>query len=49
VAALAGQLSDSLERRGPQAGGLDGAQLLWAAGMLHDIGVAIDYDDHHKH
>jgi exopolyphosphatase/guanosine-5'-triphosphate,3'-diphosphate pyrophosphatase len=49
VASLAGQLSDSLERRGPRADGLDGAQLLWAAGMLHDIGVAIDYDDHHKH
>lgn len=25
------------------------AQLLWAAGMLHDIGVSVDYDDHHKH
>ena len=24
-------------------------ELLWAAAMLHDIGVAIDYDDHHKH
>jgi exopolyphosphatase/guanosine-5'-triphosphate,3'-diphosphate pyrophosphatase len=23
--------------------------LLWAAGMLHDIGTAVDYDDHHKH
>ena len=23
--------------------------LLWAAGLLHDIGTAIDYDDHHKH
>jgi exopolyphosphatase/guanosine-5'-triphosphate,3'-diphosphate pyrophosphatase len=23
--------------------------LLWAASMLHDIGVAIDYNDHHKH
>jgi exopolyphosphatase/guanosine-5'-triphosphate,3'-diphosphate pyrophosphatase len=28
---------------------LDVSQLLWAAGMLHDIGVAVDYDDHHKH
>lgn len=25
------------------------AELLWAASMLHDIGVAIDYNDHHKH
>jgi exopolyphosphatase / guanosine-5'-triphosphate,3'-diphosphate pyrophosphatase len=24
-------------------------ELLWAAGILHDIGVAVDYDDHHKH
>jgi exopolyphosphatase/guanosine-5'-triphosphate,3'-diphosphate pyrophosphatase len=24
-------------------------ELLWAAGMLHDIGTTIDYDDHHKH
>jgi exopolyphosphatase/guanosine-5'-triphosphate,3'-diphosphate pyrophosphatase len=24
-------------------------ELLWAASMLHDIGTAIDYDDHHKH
>jgi exopolyphosphatase/guanosine-5'-triphosphate,3'-diphosphate pyrophosphatase len=24
-------------------------ELLWAASMLHDIGVTIDYHDHHKH
>jgi exopolyphosphatase / guanosine-5'-triphosphate,3'-diphosphate pyrophosphatase len=24
-------------------------ELLWAAAMLHDIGMSIDYDDHHKH
>ncbi len=24
-------------------------ELLWAAAMLHDIGIAVDYDDHHKH
>lgn len=24
-------------------------ELLWAASMLHDIGVAIDYHDHHQH
>ena len=23
--------------------------LLWAACMLHDIGTAVGYDDHHKH
>jgi exopolyphosphatase/guanosine-5'-triphosphate,3'-diphosphate pyrophosphatase len=22
---------------------------LWAAALLHDIGMTIDYDDHHKH
>ena len=25
------------------------AQLLWAAAMLHDVGMTISYDDHHKH
>ncbi len=25
------------------------ASCLWAACMLHDIGMSIDYDDHHKH
>lgn len=24
-------------------------ELLWAAAMLHDVGVLIDYHDHHKH
>ena len=24
-------------------------ELLWATAMLHDIGIAVDYDDHHKH
>lgn len=24
-------------------------EILWAASMLHDIGVSIDYHDHHKH
>jgi len=49
VASLAGQLLASLEHNVPRARGLDPAQLLWAAGMLHDIGVSVDYDDHHKH
>jgi exopolyphosphatase / guanosine-5'-triphosphate,3'-diphosphate pyrophosphatase len=25
------------------------AELLWAAALLHDIGTAVDYDDHHRH
>ena len=24
-------------------------ELLWAACVLHDIGMTVDYDDHHKH
>ena len=24
-------------------------ELLWAGGMLHDVGVLVDYNDHHKH
>lgn len=49
VARLALQMFDSLV-----SGGLiepvDGErQLLWAASMLHDVGMAISYDDHHKH
>ena len=24
-------------------------ELLWAASMLHDVGMVISYDDHHKH
>ena len=49
VASLAGQLLSSLGDGFDEHSGLDVPQLLWAAGMLHDIGVAIDYDDHHKH
>lgn len=49
VAHLALQMFDSLV-----AGGLFEArggerQLLWAASMLHDVGMTISYDDHHKH
>ena len=49
VADLAAQLLESLDHGAPRVKGIDAAQLLWAAGMLHDIGVAVDYDDHHKH
>lgn len=49
VARLSLQMFDSLGRAGLH--NLDGEEreLLWAACMLHDIGVAIDYDDHHRH
>ena len=49
VATLSLQMFDSLV-----AGGLFEAvegerELLWAASMLHDVGMTISYDDHHKH
>jgi exopolyphosphatase/guanosine-5'-triphosphate,3'-diphosphate pyrophosphatase len=49
VAALSLQLHDSLVTGGliePAAGE---RELLWAAAMLHDVGMTIAYDDHHKH
>jgi exopolyphosphatase/guanosine-5'-triphosphate,3'-diphosphate pyrophosphatase len=50
VARIAGELWQSLIEIGAApASDADAAELLWAAGMLHDIGMAIDYDDHHKH
>ena len=49
VARLAIELWDALAEAGVHDG--DGLErdLLWAAAMLHDIGTAVDYDDHHKH
>ncbi len=51
VALLALQMFDSLTGAGqrlfePQPGE---RELLWAASMLHDVGMTISYDDHHKH
>jgi exopolyphosphatase/guanosine-5'-triphosphate,3'-diphosphate pyrophosphatase len=49
VARLALQMQGSLEQAGliaPQPGE---RELLWAAAMLHDVGMTISYDDHHKH
>ncbi|HET9126322.1 MAG TPA: Ppx/GppA phosphatase family protein [Solirubrobacteraceae bacterium] len=49
VARLALQMFDSLASAGvftPRAGE---RELLWAAAMLHDVGMTISYDDHHKH
>jgi exopolyphosphatase/guanosine-5'-triphosphate,3'-diphosphate pyrophosphatase len=49
VARLALQMHESLVEGGlfePVSGE---AQLLWAASMLHDVGMTISYDDHHKH
>jgi exopolyphosphatase / guanosine-5'-triphosphate,3'-diphosphate pyrophosphatase len=49
VARLALGMFDELARLGVHAGDARERELLWAACMLHDIGMSIDYDDHHKH
>jgi exopolyphosphatase/guanosine-5'-triphosphate,3'-diphosphate pyrophosphatase len=49
VARLSLQMFDSLVEQGllePRPGE---RELLWAAAMLHDVGMTIAYDDHHKH
>jgi exopolyphosphatase / guanosine-5'-triphosphate,3'-diphosphate pyrophosphatase len=49
VAALALGMFDELAGLGLHPGDPRERELLWAASMLHDIGMSIDYDDHHKH
>jgi exopolyphosphatase/guanosine-5'-triphosphate,3'-diphosphate pyrophosphatase len=49
VAALTMQMFDGLAAAGVHPGDPEERDLLWAAAILHDIGVAVDYDDHHKH
>jgi exopolyphosphatase/guanosine-5'-triphosphate,3'-diphosphate pyrophosphatase len=49
VAYLTLELFDALARAGLHPGDPAERELLWAAAILHDVGVAIDYDDHHKH
>jgi exopolyphosphatase / guanosine-5'-triphosphate,3'-diphosphate pyrophosphatase len=49
VAALALGMFDELAALGLHEGDPRERELLWAASMLHDIGMSIDYDDHHKH
>ena len=49
VAHLALSLFDELANAGLHDAGPVERELLWASCVLHDIGVAIDYDDHHKH
>jgi exopolyphosphatase/guanosine-5'-triphosphate,3'-diphosphate pyrophosphatase len=49
VAKLALQMHDSMVRSSlfrPKPGE---RELLWAAAMLHDVGMTISYDDHHRH
>jgi exopolyphosphatase / guanosine-5'-triphosphate,3'-diphosphate pyrophosphatase len=49
VALLALEMFDDLAETGLHPGDPAERELLWAAAMLHDIGVRVDYDDHHKH
>jgi exopolyphosphatase/guanosine-5'-triphosphate,3'-diphosphate pyrophosphatase len=49
VARLALQMWDALAAAGVHAGAPEERELLWAAAILHDVGMVVDYDDHHKH
>ncbi len=49
VALLSLQMFDSLAAGGLFEPGPGERELLWAAAMLHDVGMTISYDDHHKH
>ena len=49
VSDLALGMYDSLRDGGIKTGNGLQRELLWAAAMLHDVGKAIDYDDHHHH
>jgi exopolyphosphatase / guanosine-5'-triphosphate,3'-diphosphate pyrophosphatase len=49
VATLALGMFDELASLGLHDGDPRERELLWAASMLHDIGMSVDYDDHHKH
>src|SRR6185437_4572243 len=49
VARLALEMFDELAEAELHPGDAGERELLRAASLLHDIGMAIDYDDHHKH
>ncbi len=49
VAKLALGMFDQLAQLGLHPGDPLERELLWAACELHDIGMSVDYDDHHKH
>jgi exopolyphosphatase / guanosine-5'-triphosphate,3'-diphosphate pyrophosphatase len=49
VAALSLEMFDGLAAAGLHELGDAERELLWAACVLHDIGTAIDYEDHHRH
>ena len=49
VCTLALAMYDELARLGLHPADAAERHMLWAAGMLHDAGVLVDYNDHHKH
>jgi exopolyphosphatase/guanosine-5'-triphosphate,3'-diphosphate pyrophosphatase len=49
VVALALSMFDALASAGLHPGDPAERELLWASAVLHDTGMTIDYDDHHKH
>jgi exopolyphosphatase / guanosine-5'-triphosphate,3'-diphosphate pyrophosphatase len=49
VAALSLEMFDGLAAAGLHELDAGDRELLWAACVLHDIGTAIDYEDHHRH
>ena len=49
VARLALDMWSQLAAEGLHRGDPIERELLWATAMLHDIGMAVNYDDHHKH
>ena len=49
VALLSLQLFDSLADQKVFTPTPGERELVWAAAMLHDVGMTISYDDHHKH
>jgi len=49
VSRLALGLFDELAAAGLHPGDRWERELLWCACVLHDIGMSVDYDDHHKH
>lgn len=49
VTRLALGLWDELAAAGVHPGDPNERELLAAAALLHDVGMAVDYDDHHKH
>jgi exopolyphosphatase / guanosine-5'-triphosphate,3'-diphosphate pyrophosphatase len=46
---LSSSMFDGLAAAGLHDYGRWERELLWAASLLHDIGVAVNYDDHHRH